>query len=1056
MRLYRLAAVGALFCFLFLPACAHHGAAIDSRERLQLQLAFATIAPREELSTFKRAARQGPDSLQVFLESFWSQRDPTPGTPYNEYWDRFEARFAEGVEQFIPSLGGVVADDRLIAYLLYGNPTEKETYTLNLDEDYIGWIYEPDPEVVLAGRDHPLLDRLVYAATFRCNRLFEHSLRPRSNFPWPRLPRALTAAQIAELDTILHNPRNDRYLRAAAAWRLRIEADTDVQAFAALLRSASTDDSYVRGVIAEAFEPLTPAQMGISVPTSGETARNPLEGFVGDVSGETVVQTPTGVNDPFRGEKPISVVYDPSSGLSPEADARMRAEASRADSVLPAHGWLSPEEAAAIFTGPLETARSLLAEGDVLEAHALLDPLLKTTYMNNAEAWHLDGLALMDSGSPGGRMFAQERVLKALRLDPGNLRYRLTLAMILSRRTLDVMADQMLNDILEAVPAAADAFALKARMRLESYWALGWRGTGWAMPVFERATDPDVALAEALDLLNRALVVDPDNEMATWWLGTHYILTGEWNEVVPVMTYMIAEKVHEAEALLGRGMALQHMEQFEMAWRDYRAALELLPEAMRFLADDPRWALPPSQGGTAPQSWSAMRSSRREGAGTVAREEEARDRYWRAKDPLFSTPVNERVLEQYRRFAYVTWRFAVPNMGLRGWETHRGRVYLRYGEPLEFDTQAEELREKMDPVVNPSAVWLPLHDIASDLLFLPKETWFYEDMAFTFGGGMTSGNKKLWPSGSEDYIDSIEDFERLAERVPESAKVVGGRRVLGMEAAWYRFEGPGGEGELIPVARLPDMPLSDLRPSSEGTFFPIDLIIMDEAWQEITSDRQNLHVGGRGLRWADVWVGDAVTLPDSVGTPAAAYAAVELVPSGSGPAFASRDTLELWPAGGLSISSLVAATNVQDVDRAVAWPVGTHFVRAGQAILPRPTGRFELNEPIYLYFETYGFSRDEIGATSYQVALTVTSLRERGILAPVVDAFGRLLGRRAQEGSVTLLFDRGGIQTRTQERLRIVFPPDRRADRYLITVGVVDQVSGQHFERSVVVEISSK
>jgi len=503
-------------------------------------------------------------------------------------------------------------------------------------------------------------------------------------------------------------------------------------------------------------------------------------------------------------------------------------------------------------------------------------------------------------------------------------------------------------------------------------------------------------------------------------------------------------------------MALQHLERFELAWQDYRAGLALLPEAMRFLADDPRWALPPSQGGTTPQRWSALQPSRQGEAGAVAREGEARDRYWRSKDPLFSTPVNERALEQYRRFAYVTWRFAVPNMGLRGWETHRGRVYLRYGEPLESETQAEELRAKMDPVVDPSAVWLPLHDIASDLLFLPKETWFYEDMAFTFGGGMTSGNMKLWPSDSEDYVDSIGDFERLAELVPESKRVVGGRRVIDMEAAWYRFEGSGGEGELIPVARLPDMPLSDLRPSSEGTLFPIDLIIMDEAWQEITLDSQNLHVGGRGLRRTDIWVGDAVSLPDSVGTPAATYAAVELVPSGSGPAFASRDTLEWWPAGGLRTSSLVVATNVQDVDRASAWPIGTHFVRSGQAILPRPTGRFELNEPIYLYFETYDLSRDEVGATSYQVALTVTSLRERGILAPVVDAFGRLLGRRAQEGSVTLLFDRGGIQTRTQERLRIVFPPDRRADRYLVTVGVVDQVSGQQFERSVVVEISSK
>ena len=75
------------------------------------------------------------------------------------------------------------------------------------------------------------------------------------------------------------------------------------------------------------------------------------------------------------------------------------------------------------------------------------------------------------------------------------------------------------------------------------------------------------------------------------------------------------------------------------------------------------------------------------------------------------------------------------------------------------------------------------------------------------------------------------------------------------------------------------------------------------------------------------------------------------------------------------------------------------------------------------------------------------------MLAPVVDALGQLVGRTAQEGSVTLLFDRGGIQIRTSERLRMVFPPDRRADSYRVTIEVIDQVSGERFDRSIVVEI---
>lgn len=1054
MRLFRPAAFISLGFLLISGSCAHRGAGIDSRELLQLRLAFAIIAPRGELRAFSRAAKAGPDSQQAFLNAFWEVRDPTPGTAFNEYQERFEARYLHGAELFVPARGGVIADERLSAYIRFGEPAFEDRYQMNVYEYYIGWIYEPDPDVVLAGRDHPLLNRLDYAATFSRNRNLEHSLHPSSNYPWPRLLPLLTESDIHELDAILSDIQQDRYLRAAAAWRLR--ADPDIAAFAALIRSADTDDEYVREVIAGAFDPLTPVELGINVPSAAgeEGNRNRFRGFLGDVRVPTYEDSLSLVGDVFTGENPLSLVYDPGSALSPQATTELRLEAGMADSVLPARGWLSPDESAAIYTGALERARSLLSEGNVLQVHELLDPLLKTTYLDNPEAFHLDALALMDSGSPGGRMLAQERVFQALRLDPGNMRFRLTLAMILSRRTLDVAADRILDDIIEEVRAAADAYALKARMRLETYWALGWRATGWATPVFEEATDPDVAIAEVLDLLNRALVIDPDNELATWWLGTHYILTGEWRDVVPIMTYMIDNNVHSAEAYLGRGMAFQHLRRPELAWSDYLEAMALLSDEMQFLADDPRWALPPSEGGSMPQSWSAMRTSRGRSQSTeMSITGEERDIFWRSKDPLFSTPVNERAMEQYRRFAYVTWRFAVPNLGLRGWETHRGRVYLRYGEPLFIESQQESLREMMDPVLDPDAVEEPLSDKATGRLYFPSEIWQYDELTFTFGGGMTTGNLKLWPSDTHYAIDSIADFERLAEETPESAKVEGGRRIVEMETTWYRFESSAGESEFVPVIQLPEFGVHGIRPLVEGVQMPVHFMILEDSWQTIKSSSQDLRLGRLGRVSARDWVGDGISLASGAVTEGAEYAAVEIVPPGSAPAFVSRDTLDGMPVSGLRLSSLVAATNVLDSERVVVWPANSYFTRFGQAILPRPSVQFELNEPIYFYYEIYGLTRDEIRATRYQIALTVTSQRERGLLAPIVDALGQLVGRTAQEGSVTLLFDRGGIQTRTSERLRMVFPQDRRADSYLVTIEVIDQVSGERFERSIVVEI---
>ena len=140
------------------------------------------------------------------------------------------------------------------------------------------------------------------------------------------------------------------------------------------------------------------------------------------------------------------------------------------------------------------------------------------------------------------------------------------------------------------------------------------------------------------------------------------------------MSYLIREDVHVAEAKLGRALALQHLGFLDLSWNDYQSALNLLPHQAKALMDDPRWTQSPSQGGITRGSVTPA-----EALEVVDKEKE---RFWRAKDPLFSTELNERLLEQYRRFAYATWRFAAPNVGLRGWETIRGKVYIRYGEPI--------------------------------------------------------------------------------------------------------------------------------------------------------------------------------------------------------------------------------------------------------------------------------------------------------------------------------------------------------------------------------------
>ena len=56
-------------------------------------------------------------------------------------------------------------------------------------------------------------------------------------------------------------------------------------------------------------------------------------------------------------------------------------------------------------------------------------------------------------------------------------------------------------------------------------------------------------------------------------------------------------------------------------------------------------------------------------------------RYWTSKDPRYLTPYNERKLEHYSRLTYADLLYGSPDLKLRGWDTQRGQIMVRYGPP---------------------------------------------------------------------------------------------------------------------------------------------------------------------------------------------------------------------------------------------------------------------------------------------------------------------------------------------------------------------------------------
>ena len=59
-----------------------------------------------------------------------------------------------------------------------------------------------------------------------------------------------------------------------------------------------------------------------------------------------------------------------------------------------------------------------------------------------------------------------------------------------------------------------------------------------------------------------------------------------------------------------------------------------------------------------------------------------RVRFWRKRDPLYLTAFSERRMEHYGRVAYANLRYGQRLKGIPGWQTDRGKAYIKFGRYL--------------------------------------------------------------------------------------------------------------------------------------------------------------------------------------------------------------------------------------------------------------------------------------------------------------------------------------------------------------------------------------
>lgn len=356
---------------------------------------------------------------------------------------------------------------------------------------------------------------------------------------------------------------------------------------------------------------------------------------------------------------------------------------------------------------------------------------------------------------------------------------------------------------------------------------------------------------------------------------------------------------------------------------------------------------------------------------TSASIDDTRRMYWLMSDPLWLVPGNEVKLEFLSRIAFAEFRWTDDLRGLKGADTDRGEIHIRYGPPSQIASFPGETNSG--------------HELS------PTVMWFYpEGLSFVFRAPPGFGTASI-------HGDYRERTRQIIERVPANwGNVAAAKMVDSIDVQVARFRGRGDSTDIFVVASVPYGSLVQDAGGRQG-LIDVDFQLFDGFSQRVVRDSTRdvlglpLQSDHRVRAWRSrlrdgfhLYRVEALEAGTQRGARAVGKVTIE------------RDT-------GFAMSSVLLATRVLPRD-------GSAGDRWTDFNIAPSTGRYRQGEPVALLWETYGLGREGAGS-KYRVAITLTPVRRGGIAGLATRVLGAasasVVGRSASGADkVTLTYER--------------------------------------------------
>jgi GWxTD domain-containing protein len=632
---------------------------------------------------------------------------------------------------------------------------------------------------------------------------------------------------------------------------------------------------------------------------------------------------------------------------------------------------------------------------------------------------------------------AEQYFRRAIQLEPDSARYVFGLAEIYRTRTLVFQRSQV-DDLIDSALALARVYGsgdladmqyragvveweryetLANRYRfiseaqtVDPYLMMNeWPNVLWLFDSQVRPLEQDLGAADrhaAEDHLRAALAADPRDVDAAGLLAVLMLEEKRGDEAVELGRQMIQAAPDTGRAWAVLGMALVRSMRWKEAAAVYDTALQRMTPAQR----EPYANLGPILKSVDQARFTSM---------TPAQQTQLYRLYWTVSQPLFLSDVNEVQLEFFARLTYVMYRWSDPFRRLPGYDSDRGRVFLRWGPPDIWASFGQDAQSQ-DNAVN------SLESRRNTIV------WVYKASQLRFMFSMVPGFSRTTFAGDfRAFYNEVRDlFPVRFDNVP---------LVANMDTILVQFDQFRGEDtsstELGVFSFMPIGRMARGAPTKQLNLETVALLrdgrmqtVQRDHRTEVIQSRDSLQIERRSYRFEvepkEYLLRVEARLPD-----------IER---------AARSTSDLlirpYGTDSLAISDLLVAHRVAPRDSA--------FKRWTDFFINPSVGRFVPNDSVGLLWETYNLKPDSSGIAHYtvDVRITIHSLERKGFAARIFGGLGDAVGLTGKgDDEVALTYDRNVPAERggRQVDYLMVQLQDAPLAEYAVTLRITDHTANK-------------